>query len=87
MFGFLLKLGVFLLEALHAACRIDQLLFAGKIGVAFGADFDGEVLGKGRHRLNLIAAGARDGDKVHFGVNVCFHSEVATSIALLGKQD
>ena len=87
MFRFLLKLGVFLLEAFHAAGGIDQFLFAGKIGMAFGTNFNGEIFADGRHRLNLIAAGASDGDNVHFGMDILFHSAAASSIAFWGKQD
>ncbi len=38
--GFCGGVGVFLREALHATCGIDQLLFAGEEGVAIRANFD-----------------------------------------------
>lgn len=75
MFRFFLglEIGVLFLEALHPSGGIDKLLFAGEVGVAMGADINGEILLDGRGCLNLMPAGTGDGDIVGFGMQRLFH--------------
>src|SRR5207249_2607906 len=55
-----LVLRVLLAEPLHAAGRVHQLLLAGEVGVALGADFDVDDR-RGRPRHEGITAGALHG--------------------------
>lgn len=74
MFGFLLlELCVLLLEALHAAGGIDQLVFAGKIGVAMGANFNGKILCNRRVGFDLVPTGAGNGNFMHGRMDGFFH--------------
>ena len=61
-----------LVELLHAAAGVDQLLLAGVEGVALGADFHGDVL-TGGAGLDDVAAGAADGGLVVLGMDAFFH--------------
>jgi hypothetical protein len=68
-----LFLPIFLAEALNAASRIDQFLFAGKIGMALRANFRSDFLwmcgtgGKG------VATVASDRHFLILGMNTFFH--------------
>lgn len=73
MFSFFIKLGVFLLELLYPSGGVDQFLFAGKIGMAARADFNGEILGQCRQGVNLVSTGTGNDDVMHFGMNALFH--------------
>ena len=65
---------IFLREALDAACRIDQLLFAGEEGMAVRADFDAQHIAlNGRACWKSIAASTMYGYLVIVGVNTGFH--------------
>lgn len=65
---------VFLLEALDASGRIDQLLLSCKKWVAVGADFDADhVALESRPCLKRASAGAMHGDRVIIGMNAFFH--------------
>src|SRR5204862_4963227 len=64
---------VFLAEALHAPGRIHQLLLAGEVRVALGADFDVNHGHRGA-RHEAVAAGALHGRSVVGGVDSGFHS-------------
>ena len=59
-------------ELVHAAAGVDELLLAGIERVAFGADFNGDVLFGGTG-LNHIAAGAADRGRIIIGMNAFFH--------------
>ena len=61
-----------LVELVHAAAGIDQLLLAGVEGMALGADFYGDVLAGGAG-LDDLAAGAADGGTLIVGVNTVLH--------------
>lgn len=72
--GFCGGVGVLLRETFDAACRIDQLLFAGEERVAIRADFDAQhVTFDGRARGKRVAAGAVYGYLMIVGVNTGFH--------------
>src|ERR1700730_5190298 len=60
-------------KAIHASCRIDQLLFAGEKRMACRTDFNMQVALFGGMCLKRFAAGARHGDLVILGVNSWFH--------------
>jgi hypothetical protein len=63
-----------LLETVHAAFRVDQLLLPGKEGVAVGANFDADVAFVGSAGTKRIVASA---DDVYFfvcGVDSGFHN-------------
>jgi hypothetical protein len=65
---------ILLREALDAACRIDQLLFAGEEGMAVRADFDAQHIAlNGRACWKSIAASAMHSYLVIVGVNTGFH--------------
>jgi hypothetical protein len=68
------KLGVFLAEAVNAACRIHKTLLAGKKGMAGGANFHLHLLALGGKRFHPVAAGAGDVGLVHLGMNFFFHA-------------
>lgn len=70
--GFFAELAVFAAETLHASGRIHQLLFAGEIRMAVGADFDGDLLA-GRPSLVLGAAGTGDRHLIVLRMDACFH--------------
>ena len=61
-----------LLEAIHTAAGIDELLLAGVEGVALRADLDGDVL-LGGSGLDDLAAGAADGRALVIGMDSFFH--------------
>src|SRR2546428_8943796 len=63
---------VLLAEPLHAAGRVEQLLFAREKGVTAGADFDVDH-GRGRARDEGIAARALDCRPLIFWMNPGFH--------------
>ena len=67
-------IGVLLLEPLHPACRIDQLLLAGEEWMAVRADFDAyHVAFNRRARVKRVAAGAMHLDCMIIGMNSFFH--------------
>ena len=70
-----LDLAVLLLEALNAACSVDELLFAGKKWMAVIADFDAERIFRcGRTSRKLItAAGTVHEHCMIIGMNAFFH--------------
>src|SRR5262249_42089321 len=71
---FALRGGVLLLKALDAAGGIDQLLLAGEERVAIRANFYAQhVAFDGRSRLEVVTAGAVNGDGMIVGVNTGFH--------------
>ena len=61
-----------LVELLHAAAGVDQLLLAGVEGVALGADFHGDVL-TGGTGLDDVAAGAANGGLIVLGMDAFLH--------------
>jgi hypothetical protein len=63
------RLGELAAEALNAACRVDQLLLAGKERVAGGADFEDDIALVRRAGLEAAATGALDGDIAIVRVN------------------
>ena len=63
---------VLLVELVHAAAGVDQLLLAGVEGVALRADLDGDVL-LGGSGLDDLAAGAADGRALVIGMDSFFH--------------
>ena len=63
---------VLLVELVHAAAGVDQLLLAGEEGVALGADLNGDVL-LGGAGLDHGAAGAADGRRLVVGVDSSLH--------------
>ena len=73
---------VLLVELVHAAAGVDELLLAGVEGVALGADFNGDVL-LGRTGLNHIAAGAANGGLLIVGMNSLFHNCFSSLLAAL----
>ena len=79
----LLLNAVLLVEFIHAAAGVDQLLLAGVEGVALGADFNGDVL-LGGAGLDHIAAGAADRGGLIVGMNASFHvCKLSSSKAVL----
>jgi hypothetical protein len=70
-----LRLGVLAAEALDASRGVDQLLLAGKEGVASGADFDVDVALVGGAGLEARAAGAHNAHFVVVRVNSCFRHD------------
>ena len=66
-------LAVALVEAIDASRSIDQLLFAGKEGVASRANFDVQVALLGRARLKRLAASAGNIYFDVFWVDSWFH--------------
>ncbi len=71
--SFAARFGKALLEAFHAAGRVDKLLLAGKERVAAGANFKANA-GFGRARLERVSASANDRAFYVIGVNSCFHN-------------
>ena len=65
-------LGIFLLELLDAAGRVDQFLLAGKKRMTGGTDLDLH-LGEHGTELNFIAAGACCLDLMVFRMDIGFH--------------
>src|SRR6266436_7438019 len=66
--------GVFLGEALDAAGGVNELLLAGKEGMAIRADFDVKPVAlDGRASGEIVAAGAVHRYGVIVGVNTRFH--------------
>src|SRR5699024_924096 len=70
--GLLVLQAVALLEHIHAAAGIHQLLLARKERVALGTYFDFDVL-LGRPGLNHVAAGAGDGGLLVVGMYILLH--------------
>ena len=66
-------LAIAFVEAIDASRGIDQLLFAGKEGVASRANFDVQVAFLGRARLKRLAASAGNIYFDVFWVNSWFH--------------
>jgi hypothetical protein len=66
-------LAIALVEAINASGGIDQLLFAGKEGVASRANFDVQVALLGGAGLECLAASAANGYIDVFWVNSWFH--------------
>jgi len=62
--------GVLAAEALDAARRVHQTLFAGKERVANRTDFHVNVALVGRTGLKVVSAGALDMHRVVFGMNL-----------------
>ena len=62
-----------LLETVHAAAGIDELLFSGEERMAFRADFHADIALGGRG-LDHFAAGAGDSRLLILGMNILFHS-------------
>ena len=72
--------GVFLLEALDAAGRVDEFLLAGEEGVAIGADFDADHFALvGGAGLERVPAGAVNQDGMIVGMNAFFHLDLQSS--------
>ncbi len=69
---FIEMLGVFFIEFLNSSCGIDELLLAGKKGVAGGTDLNLNGLVYGTE-LNFIAAGALCIDLMIYGMDIGFH--------------
>lgn len=63
---------VLLVELVHAAAGVDELLLAGVERVALGADFNRDVL-LGGTGLNHVAAGAANRGRLIIGMNTFFH--------------
>ena len=64
--------GVLPAEPLNAACRVNQLLFAGEKRMARRTNFDVKVLGRGTG-LDHIPAGTGDLCRLIFRVNLTLH--------------
>src|SRR5260370_10517777 len=62
----------FATEALDAACGVDQLLLAGEVGVAGGADFDDDVALVRGASFKAGSAGTLDVDALVLWVNSFF---------------
>lgn len=73
-------LAITLVEAINAPCGVNQLLFAREEWVAFGADFDAQVVLARRARVEGAAAGALHLDFVIFRVNSLFHVPLVPSL-------
>ncbi len=76
-----LGLGVFATEPLNTTCGIQQLLFAGKIGMAVGANFDRDRLAGRTGRIGG-SAGAGNHDIVVRRMNFLFHVNLRISLML-----
>jgi hypothetical protein len=63
---------IFLAEAFDATGGVDQLLLAGEKWVAFGANFDADVL-FGRSDLQHVTTGTLNGGLMILRMNVSFH--------------
>ena len=66
-------LAIALVEAIDASRGIDQLLFAGKEGVASRTNFDVQIAFLGRASLEGLATSAANGNLDVFWVNSWFH--------------
>ena len=62
-----------LLESVNASAGINQLLLAGKEGMALGADFYAD-LGDGGDGLQRITAGAANHSRAILGMDAFFHA-------------
>ena len=62
-----------LLEAIHTAAAVHQLLFAGKERMALGADFDAD-LGDSGDGLQRVTAGAANYSRAILGMDAFFHA-------------
>ncbi len=81
------NVGIFLLETLDAARRVDQLLLSREEGVAIGANFNTEhVALDGRASLEGVSASAVDGYRVIIGVDTGLHNSPFVVSGLRGKQ-
>ena len=68
------NVGVFLVEAFHAARGVDEFLFASEKRMATGTDFDAQhVALNGRACLKRVSASAVYGYRMIVGVNTGFH--------------
>ena len=77
---------VFLLETLHSARRIDQLLLPGKEWVAIRANFDAQHVALDRRAcLESVSASAMDGYRVIIGVDSGFHNSPFVVSGLRGN--
>src|SRR5205814_4983816 len=64
---------ILLLEAVHAAFRVDQLLASGKERMAVRADFNADIALMRRARPELVPAGADDVNFFVSGMDAGFH--------------
>jgi hypothetical protein len=79
--------GVFLLEALDAACGVNQLLFAGEERVAIGANFNTQHVALDRGAsLERMSASAMYGYGVIIGVDTGLHNSPFVVSGLRGKE-
>ena len=69
---------VLLVELIHAAAGVNELLLAGVERVALGADLDGDVLLRGAGLVHG-AAGAADGGGLVIRMDTGFHSQSTSS--------
>jgi hypothetical protein len=74
---------VALLELVHAAANIGNLLLAGVERMALGADFDLQIVANGRTRLERVAAAAGDVDFGVTGMNFSFHANLESPARVL----
>src|SRR3954471_17621789 len=81
------RLRVLAVEALDAAGRVHQLLFAGEEGVAIRADFQTDVALVGRTGSKHVAARAMHAHFVIRGVNSCLHVALDLSCETLILQE
>ena len=65
---------VLLVELIHAAAGVNELLLAGVERMALGADLDGDVLLRGAGLIDG-AAGAADGGGLVIRMDTGFHSQ------------
>src|SRR5580698_8099166 len=63
-------LGILAAEALDAACRVDQALLAGEVGVARGTNFHVDFSLVGRSGFKVVAACAHNAHRVIVGVDL-----------------
>src|SRR3984957_14761065 len=63
-------LGILAAEALDPACRGDQALFAGEVGVARRTDFHVDVALVGRTGFKVVAAGAHHAHRSVIGMDL-----------------
>src|SRR5262245_52123866 len=76
--GLFPALAVLAVETLDAASRVDQLLLAGEERVTRRADLDVDGIG-GRARLDDIATGTHDTNRLVARMNTLFHGEARGS--------
>ena len=67
-----IKPGIFFLEAIDTAGRVDQFLLPGKERMALGTDFNFDVLSGGSH-VKCRAACTGSSRLCVFGMDVFFH--------------